>query len=146
MCGKSKTYWGGLIYLIPFVLLMSLASTAYSIGIGDFENSMDGWSVVDANSSASFSTNGATLNTNSLRIQVITGNQQIIMYDLIANNKVDDFRKNLKISADITRLTSEWTNLGGSWCEITLQINAGSTAAGQEWDVWIDTDATTNWR
>jgi regulation of enolase protein 1 (concanavalin A-like superfamily) len=145
MCRKSKTYRGGLIYLIPFVLLMSLASTTYSVEIGDFENSMDGWSVVDANTTTSFSTNGATLNQNSLRMEVATGDRDAIIYDLIANNKVDEFRKNLKISADVTRLTSEWVDLGGSWCEITLSINAGSAAAGQEWDLWIDAVGTSNW-
>ncbi len=148
MCRKSKTYWGGLIYLIPFILVLSLASTTYGIGIGDFENNMDGWTLYypnDPNVSLSFSENGAKLNQNSIRIEAITGNQRTIMYDLVANNKVDEFRKNLKLSVDITRLTSEWTDVGSSYCEITLDINAGSTVAGKEWDLWIGTAGTTNW-
>jgi regulation of enolase protein 1 (concanavalin A-like superfamily) len=145
MCGKSKTYRGGLIYLISFVLLMSLASTAYSIGIGDFENDMDGWSVVDANTSTSFSTTGATLNQNSLRIEAATGYQQAISYDLIANNMVDEFRNNLKVSADVTRLVDEWTEVGDLWCDFFMVINAGSSAAGNEWDLWEELDQDAKW-
>jgi regulation of enolase protein 1 (concanavalin A-like superfamily) len=141
-----------IIYLFSVVLVLNFVSLTYGIGIGDFENDMDGWSVyddpnspTDPNALVSYSMDGATLGSYSLRIEAITGFQRTLEFDLIANNMVDEFRKNLKILADVTRLTYEWVDLGGSWCEITLEINAGSTVAGQEWDSWIGTAATTNW-
>jgi len=80
---------------------------------------MDGWSLYypnDPNVSTSFSTTGATLNQNSLRIEAMNANQRTIALDLIANDLVDEFRNNLKVSADITRLVDEWTEVGDLWC------------------------------
>jgi len=137
-----------LISVISIVLALNLASTTYGIGIGDFENNMDGWSLYypnDPNISTSFSTNGATLNQNSLRIQAITGYQEAITFDLITNNMVDEFRKNLKVSADITRLISEWNVVGSEYCDFFLVVNAGSSAAGSEWDLWDQLDQSAGW-
>jgi len=141
-------WWRKLISAISVVLALNLASKTYGIGIGDFENSMDGWSFYypnDPNISTSFSATGATLNQNSLRIQAISGYRQAIAFNLIANNMVDEFRKNLKVSADITRLVSEWTVVGSEYCEFFLVVSAGSSAAGKEWDLWEQLTQNAGW-
>jgi regulation of enolase protein 1 (concanavalin A-like superfamily) len=137
-----------LISSVSAVLLLTLVSTTYGIVIGDFENSMDGWSLYypnDPNVSTSFSTTGATLNQNSLRIEAINGNQRTIALDLIANNLVDEFRNNLKVSVDITRLVDEWTEVGDLWCDFYLIVRAGSSAPGQTWDLWEQLDQGAKW-
>ncbi len=133
---KSKIHYAGLIYLIPFILGLTLVSTTYGITIGDFENSMDGWTVVDDEAtSTAYSTTGATLNKKSLRISTNPANQDVIMYDLIARGKVDAFRKNLKVSADITRIIEEWNEVGDLWCDFYLIIQAGGSVNGVAWEV-----------
>jgi len=109
---------------------------------------MDGWSLYypnDPNVSTSFSTTGATLNQNSLRIEAMNANQRTIALDLIANNMVDEFRNNLKVSADITRLVDEWTEVNDLWCDFYLIISAGSSAPGQTWDLWEQLDQGAKW-
>ncbi len=104
---------------------------------------MDGWSVADdpdiltdPNVSVSYSdTSGVTLGIYSLRIDANPGYQNAIVYNLIDQGLVDEFRNNLKVSVDITRLASEWTDIGSSWCDFSLAINAGSSAEGNAWDL-----------
>ncbi|MHC4594475.1 MAG: hypothetical protein ACYS19_05960 [Planctomycetota bacterium] len=130
-----------MIYLVSLVLVPSLAAITYGIQLGDFENDMDGWSVVDANVAASYSTIGATLNQNSLRISANVGDQNAIVYNLIGQGLVDEFRNNLKVSADITRLVSEWIDVGSSWCDFFLTINAGSSVPVWEYSDTMAEDA-----
>ena len=112
---------------VSLVILLSLTSITCGIQLGDFENNMDGWSPVEPNAITSFSTTGATLNQNSLKIEITEGNQDAIILDLIALGLVDEFRNNLKISVDVTRLTSEWIDMGSSWCDFFLGVNAGNS-------------------
>jgi hypothetical protein len=123
-----------LLPLISCGLVLILAFTTYGIGIGDFENNMDGWIPVEPNATTSFSTTGATSNQNSLRLETIAGNQNVLTLDLIALGLVDEFRDNLKISIDVTRLTSEWTDMGSSWSDIVMGVNAGSINGEVVWD------------
>jgi hypothetical protein len=133
------------------VLALGLASTTYSAGIliGNFENSMDGWTLydpTDPNISLSYSTNGATLDTNSLRIADVTMaiTEPVIKYNVIGNGKLDSFRKNLKVFADVTRLVSEWNEVEGAYCDFTLAVQAGSSS-GTPWNKLLGTDAKTSW-
>ena len=135
------------IYLVSFVLVLGLASITYGIQLGDFENNMDGWvrnDPNDANISLSYSTTGATLGSYSLKIADPNGSRLTIMYSLIDNNKVDAFRKNLKVSADVTRLTTEWTEVEGSYCDFMLAINAGSSA-DPCWTSWYQSSEGGTW-
>ena len=110
-----------LFSLLCFVLLLILTSVTFGMQLGDFENNMDGWNPIEPNAITSFSTIGATLNQNSLRIETtLDGNQDVLVLDLAAIGLVDQFRENLKISADVTRLISEWTDQGGSWSDFFL--------------------------
>ena len=111
---------------LPFVLLLSLTSITFGIQLGDFENNMDGWSIIEPNAITSFSTVGATLNQNSLRIETtLDETQDVLVLDLIALGLVEEFSNNLKISADVTRLTSEWTDQGSSWNDFFFAVRAG---------------------
>jgi hypothetical protein len=125
-----------LFSLVCFISLLTLTSVTFGIQLGDFENDMDGWSIIEPNAVTSFSTIGATLNQNSLRIETTSdGNQDVLVLDLIAMGLVEEFRDNLKISADVTRLTSEWTDQGGSWCDFYFVVRAaGEDDEGNEWD------------
>lgn len=115
-----------LLSLTSFLFLMALTSVTFGIQLGDFENDMDGWSIIEPNAITSFSTVGATLNQNSLRIETtLDETQDVLVLDLIASGLVDEFRKNLKISADVTRLTSEWTDQGSSWNDFIFAVRAG---------------------
>jgi hypothetical protein len=141
-----------LIYLIS-VLALSLASITYGIPpiqLGNFENlsdpNHDEWIVADdVNVAVSYSTTGVTLGSHSLKITAEPNTQEAITYDLIKQGKVDAFRKNLKVSADVTRLVSEWTEIEGAYCDFTLTVQAGSSVAGKEWDLWWGTSGNSNW-
>ena len=136
--------------LLPFtylVLLLSLTSVTFGIQLGDFENSMDGWSIIEPNAITSFSTVGATSNQNSLRIETTSdGNQDVLILDLLAMGLVEEFKNNLKISADITRLTSEWIDLGGSWSDIYFVVKAyGWDDDGNYWECDDQIEGAGNW-
>jgi len=125
--------YGKKTHLVSLVLMLNLAAITYGIQLGDFENNMDGWRTVNVNVATSYSTIGATLNQNSLRISTNAGYQNAIVYNLIDQGLVDEFRRNLKVSADITRLVSEWTDVGSSWCDFYLTVNAGSSVPAWEY-------------
>jgi len=128
-----------LIPLVSIVLVLSLEYMTYGIQLGDFENSMDGWGVVyEPNVSVSFSEDGATLGSFSLRIESDPNTQRVIAYDVLGNGILDEFRKNLKISLDTMRLESEWIVSGDVFCDLVMAINAGSSAAGNEWTFWYE--------
>jgi len=138
-------YWR-MIYLVSLVLVSTMPSITYSIQLGDYENNMDGWSVTDdVNVVTSYSTIGATLNQNSLRISANAGDRNAIVYNLIEQGLVDEFRNNLKVSADITRLVSEWTDIGSSWCDFSLAVNAGSAVPGSEWEYFEELGEDADW-
>jgi len=139
-----------LCFLISFVLVLALASTSYGILLGDFENpadpNHDGWLVyddpnspADPNASASYSlTIGATSGSYSLRVDADPNTQNAIVYDVIGNGKLDEFRKNLKISLDATRLADEWVQDANSrWSDFAMAINAGSSS-GTSWNLWYN--------
>ena len=133
--------------LASLVLFLSLASVTGGVQLGDFENSMDGWSVIEPNAITSFSTVGATLNQNSLRIETTSGgNQDVLVLDLLAMGLVDEFRNNLKISADITRLTSEWIDQGSSWSDFYFVVKAyGWDDDGNYWECDDQIDGAGIW-
>jgi len=142
--------------LILSILMLNLATITYGIQLGDFENpsdpNHDGWIVVDdpnsttdPNVSVSYSTTGATLGSNSLRIDADPNYQLALEYSLIDQGLIDEFRNNLKVSLDITRLTSEWTDQGSSWCELFVAVQAGSSVEGSIWDFWQQLDTEADW-
>ncbi len=115
--------------------------------IGNFENDMDGWDVADdVNITVDYnSTTGVTLDGNSLRIDSNNLYNLAIQFSLIDQGLVDKFRNNLKVSADVTRLASEWTTSGeGQWCEFFLVVQAGS-ANDPNWDLWGQLDTEADW-
>ncbi|MCJ7778413.1 MAG: DUF1349 domain-containing protein [Sedimentisphaerales bacterium] len=77
-------------------------------------------------------------------INALTGNRRAIMYDLIRNGKVDEFRKNLKISADVTRLFSEWTLVSSEYCALYLAVRARSSVPGSQ-EVWVQSLQNADW-
>jgi hypothetical protein len=112
--------------MIFVVFTLSLATVTSGIEIGDFENDLTGWRVVEPNATTSFSTTGATSGQSSIRIESVTGYQDAVVFDLFGRGMVNEFRNNLKVSMDVTRLLSNWTDQGGSWCDILMAVRAGS--------------------
>jgi len=147
-----------LFSLVSLVILLSFTSITCGIQLGDFENpsdpNHDGWIVVnDPNIALSYNnTIGATLGSSSLRIDAAQGYQLALEYSLIDNGLVDEFRNNLKISIDVTRIASEWTDVGGSWCEFFVAVQAGSSGDDPNdpndpsvWDFWDQLDQEADW-
>ncbi len=135
-----------LISVFSVVSMLTLASTTFGIGIGDFENnSTDGWEAADSTILTGFSLNGATLNQSSIWIETPTGNVDALVLDLIENDLVDEFRNNLKISMDITRLVYEWGDIGSWWCNLYLGINAGYDDESGSWNFSDQMDEPANW-
>jgi hypothetical protein len=151
-----------LIYLISFVVALSLASITYGDGfvIGNFEgDSMDGWgpeTPSNPNITLTLSTVGATLDGNSLKIADSTGNgfDRAAAYSCVANDTVNEFRKHTKVSLDLTRLNSEWDGAWGGWngghnsfqgyCEFHMIVEAGSTE-GTPWAKGWELTQIANW-
>jgi len=131
--------------------MLSVASLAFGdYVLGNFEDLadpyFDGWvksNPADANITISYSKNGVTLDSNSLKIADSTGTgfERAVTYSLFGNdaNAVNEFRKHTKVSIDVTRLASDWAGPWGGWnpehtsftgyCELHLIIEAGSTDA-----------------
>ena len=135
-----------LIYLISFVMALSLASITYGDGfvIGNFEGgSFDGWgpeTPSNPNITLTLSTVGATLDGNSLKIADSTGNgfDRAAAYSCVANDTVNEFRNNRKVSLDLTRIygAGDWGGYSLGWCEFHMIIEAGSTDANVGKGVW----------
>ncbi|MGA2916790.1 MAG: hypothetical protein ABSE89_12270 [Sedimentisphaerales bacterium] len=166
------------IYLISFVVAMSVASLAYGgdVLLSNFEGgSMDGWGQADtsdANIALSFSTNGATLDGNSLKIADVTPGgsgtgrfKRAVTYSMVALNEanglvneVNDFMNHTSISIDVTRLASDWGGQWGGWngdhtqftgfCEFHMIIEAGrdvNDLNGPSWTKGWDLPRIANW-
>ncbi len=134
------------IYLVFVVLLLSPAFITFGIQLGDFENDMDGWRVADSRILTGFSTHGATSNQYSIWVETPAEDQDVLVLNLIGNNLVDEFRNNLKISMDITRLVSEWNETGDSrWCNLYLGVSAGSEGEEGSWNYSEEMDEPGNW-
>jgi len=156
-----------LIYLISFVVALSLASITYGDGvvIGNFEDpndpNRDGWSQVDPNdpdTTFTYSTDGNTLGTYSLKIADACGGsfQRAITRSLVVNNEVNEFRNNLKVSLDLTRLSSDWGGAHGGWSgdaflgwsEFHMIVEAGrdaNDANGTPWAKGWNLRQIANW-
>jgi len=154
-----------LIYLISFVVAMSLASITYGdVVIGNFEGgSMDGWGPETPSNpdiTLTLSTVGATLDSNSLKIADSTGGDfdRGAAYSLVANDDVNEFRKHTKVSLDVTRLTNEWGGEWGGWngehsaftgyCEFHLIVEAGrdvNDTNGTPWAKGWNLTQRANW-
>jgi hypothetical protein len=150
-----------LIYLISFVVALSLASITYGDGvvIGNFEDSNDpnhdGWSIADGNVTVAYSSTGVTLDSNSLKINSpkaggTGGFRQALNYSLVVNNEVNEFRNNLKVSLDLTRLYGEWTPDAlkmGEWSEFLVIVQAGRIDAnfGTPWTFAMQLNPDGRW-
>jgi len=144
-----------LISMVSVVFVFTLMPISYGIQLGDFENpsdpNHDGWIIVeDPNVSVSYSdTSGIKSGIYSLKIDANQGYQLALQYSLIDNGLVNEFRNNLKISLDATRLTSEWTDVGGSWCELFVAVQSGNSGDDPNdpnvWDFWDQLDQEADW-
>ncbi len=145
--------------LVGLVLTVALVSTGYGqTVIGDFEDPIDIegridgwelWSWAPAGTTISNSTNGATLNDQSLRLDVAAGGWQAVMYSKLQDlGLVDDFFANDILSWDVTRLAADWP-VGNGYGSFGMVINAGGEGwGGQEGDEqteWIQFDANLWW-
>jgi hypothetical protein len=105
---------------VVIVLLLGLASTSYGLVIGDWEDSMDMWVVW--NGTVSYSTTGATLNSKSLNLQIVSDWNTSIVYPVQSTPYRADFMGSNIFSIDVTFIASEWT--GGTWVNVeSLVIN-----------------------
>ncbi|MGD2095521.1 MAG: hypothetical protein PVH77_10990 [Phycisphaerales bacterium] len=141
MCAKSSC-------VVFIVFALSVATVTSGVQIGDFENDLTGWSVVEPNVTTSFSTTGATTGQNGLRIESLTGLQDVAVFDLYGQGMINEFRNNLKASIDVTRLLSDWTDQGGSWCDIYMAVRAGSNdpeSAESTWEFRGDMEGDADW-
>ncbi|MGA1980719.1 MAG: hypothetical protein ABSG99_09215, partial [Sedimentisphaerales bacterium] len=55
------------------------------------------------------------------------------------------FKSNLKVSADVTRLVSEWTPIFASFSNFGIAINAGSSVA-PAWSLWFGAAEGGGWQ
>ncbi|MGD8786962.1 MAG: hypothetical protein PVJ60_06020, partial [Phycisphaerales bacterium] len=142
MCTKASC-------VIFVIFTLSLATTTYSIEIGNFENDLTGWSVVEPNVTTSFSTTGATSGQSSLKIEPLTGLQDVAVFDLLGQGMANQFRNNLKASMDVTRLLSDWTDVGSSWNDIYMAVRAGSNdregIGNPTWEFRDDMEGDADW-
>ena len=148
-----------LIYLISFVVVLSLASITYGDGpmigggfmISDFNNTgdpCDGWAICDTNDWAHGGKMqrdpnitalpikmGGPLDGNCLKIIDTTindsvGGERTINYSFYAHKDVNEFRNNRKISLDLMRVVgSPWTYAAGGWSECHMIIDTGKQVA-----------------
>jgi hypothetical protein len=119
--------------------VLGLACSAWSLGLGDFENNLDGWRA--ENATTAFSPTGATLGKSSLKITSGSGWVNAISYDLLTRNQSEDFRNNKLLLVDVTRLGSEWVTAAGGYSQLFWVINAG----GDGWSLWDMCAETCNW-
>ena len=147
--------------LLVVMVVLGMTSAVYAwegpILIGDWEQSLDGWTSWNSNNSFSYSTVGVTLDNYSLRVQVngVGSAQDNPFYSRELNFKFlgDDrqfFLSNNKFEIDVSTLASEWTHDTGAGWETTagfrLVIICGNTT-GQSmvgylpWAEWDPVDA-----
>ena len=62
----------------------------------------------------------------------MVGKQDYIVYDWSARNLLEKYKNTLKISADMTRLLSEWGAGGSEYSSLNVRSRAGSTS-GTAW-------------
>ena len=121
-------------FLVSVVLALSLGSTCYGLVIGNWEGSMDEWAATDPSIIPSgepvfsYSSIGATLDANSLRVGVDIAGQTFVMILKLQNVDLTEefFRHNI-FSIDVTRIASEWTGSTGD-SGLVLIVNSD--------DVW----------
>ncbi len=130
-----------LYFLISFILMLSLTSTTYGIVIGNFENSMDGWTRSDPNAMTEYSsTTGVTRGDYNLRLSAPGDNINALSFGLSGQVR-NDFLSRKILTIDVTRLASEWT-ASGEYCDLILAVNGG----GSGWTVWQEiTDPISDW-
>ena len=117
-------------------------TTAYpgsGVVLGDWEDTLDGWVKYPDTAkyvTLGYSTNGATLNSKSLKLDIIAGQQAFWILRLYLNaGQLEAFKANDLFSLDVTWVASEW--LGHSFSQVQwIAINAESL----NWD-WRQIDA-----
>ncbi len=123
---------------------------------GDWENKSDGWvpiatqiNAVDYTPVMEYSTVGATLNQNSLKVtipeQIYQGNTwwQPVMrvYPRDIAGMEQAFLQSRSMKVDLTRLASEWIAGADTHSQILMIINAG----GPDWSVWAQSPGLGWW-
>jgi hypothetical protein len=124
MCKKS-------LFLICIVSVLITASASYGVVVGNWEYRFDGWTIwpsAPAITQVGHSTNGATLNSNSLRVSVGSGGwNEFLVLRCTEVGRVADFFANDTFSVDVTRLVADWS--GPGWGG-TLRLVVNTQSAG----------------
>ena len=144
--------------LVMLCLMLGMASAVYAwdgpVNIGDWENSMDGWTSWNSNNAFSYSTTGVTLNNSSLRLQTNhyqnwptggNGWYSVEMNYQFLGEARQAFLSNTKMEIDVATLQTDWVwDSSAGWhsgAEFALIINAGTGLGQSMWNVidaaWI---------
>lgn len=135
-----------LIHLISLIVLLCLVHPSYGAGIviGNFEDDLDEWGKDDPsnpNITLTRDPTGATLDSNSLKIEDATGGgfERAVEYSLVANDNVEEFRSNRRIVLDLTRVYDgiDWGNYDLGWNEFHMIIEAGNDDPNNG-EVWAE--------
>ena len=106
-----------IIYLVSLIIVLGTVSTNYAAVLGDFEGDLDGWFQRDA--TLSFSTTGATLNTQALQVDGPGDWHQNANLDL-KPHRVALGQPGATITADVTAFDADMTT---TWMNVEMVIN-----------------------
>jgi len=141
--------------LVMLCLMLGMASAVYAwegpVVIGDWENSMDGWTSWNSNNQFAYSTTGVTLNNSSLRLQTnhyqnwpTGGNSWYSVemnYQFLGEARMA-FLSNTKIEIDVATLQADWVwDSSAGWhsgAEFAMIINCGN---GLGRNMWVAIDS-----
>jgi len=113
--------------VVCLALMLGFASTGYGDTIlGNWENRMDGWSMVDATAADPCEGFGNTLDDYSLKVAVPSGWHMAVMRD---SGLLPDVTTAATIKVDITLKASEW-EIGAGWVKAIENVVFQSTNVG----------------
>ena len=124
---------------LVFALVLGLVPASYGVVIGDWENSMDGWTV-EWGETTDFSATGATRGDSALKVMPSWTEWYVGAMDrvlsssemgLVTSRSVDEFR------LDVSRYAADWTQDGWGWwtpeSRIFLSVSFGLQNDDDEW-------------
>jgi hypothetical protein len=113
------------IYIMFFIMLSMTFISFGDVVIGNFEDLSDpnheGWVKSNAsnpNITLSYSKNGVTLDSNSLKIADSTGNGFERAVSRGVMSLVNEFKSNHKLTIDVTRMAGDWGGPHGGYNEV----------------------------
>jgi len=141
------------LFLISFILVAALTASSYGVEpyvIGNWEDVNDGWDYNTVPATMTYSTDGNTRDSKSLKVDADAGYHQVMSYDLLAKPAdLAAFRNNSLFQMDIMRREAndappyEWDGPG-----IVPQENSCTTGGGgySQFFVVIEVnDGTSKW-